>query len=970
MHLVNKLIFVYILILLLAPIGHFSSNVQGRKIDETGMARSFSNSSQIVSATAIGNNLSRSTYRVTGNLTIEANSTFKIINTVVSFSGTQFQVTRLNDYGNLQLYNSEIILNSPSTTGYSLNVTVKKTGTNQAELLMENSSLAFNGSLNLFNSRFIAANSSLNGTPGGNGFLGTDYFNSTVVLYNCTYSGERSKNTANEFLAGAEFNSAPLYSNIGYIPLHGQILQNMNSHVNKVDISLTYGGYNYGNASYILFNLSGDTVLKYVLNSTGYPFNETTVNLSIPFGGTLSSISSIEAKELFTAYFNMVPYKTNTTIFNVTIGFMSNDSVSFYGRKYFGPVAYNTTFYAIGTRFRLGYGTVTTSAGEYNPEKNAVFLYGNSTFYSIGSYAAPVSDPSSTSPFELWNSSLFVFSLQYISDTSPEGKLNGFLNDVSANNLNSSLNVVANEQNSLIRGALKDFGLVFSGVSLNGSVQVPLIRAYSNSSSLMYFSNYRDEVAGHAYYFSENSSSIYLNKSSPLAFNINLPELKADMTHSSAVYEGKLNLNLSVSSLYGASSNLTVYVNASSYFFSANLRTLHLNLTNNQAESFNWSYVSFNGLLPGTYNLTVAYAGVKYTFNSNNSLYRGSLSVFSNIDLSLKYNYSWISPVKDLLLNATISNNGNQFANGTSVIVSFYDKTKFLGDYSTLINLAPESSALIPVSFQSGSAITNATVSLVPASTIRPYDTSGEVTVIRFESPTPPARQYFLLNITRSGLPSNTPWTMVINNTVFQTISHNILINVPAGNQTLTIQDITGYHPLQGTYTLSITGNTSVGVVFLQNNYTVHFIVKGGLPPYGWSLKIGNHTFVPYGRTFNFTAHDGVYIYNVTSIPGYSISNGSGKFGVDNSNITVVISFEKVQRAGTFSIIVSWLENLSPAIAVSVAVAGTYGYIWNKKSSVIYLNEPRNASSILSRLKKSKSDSMKDVGNEKVNRKS
>ncbi len=938
MHLVQKIILVYILLLLLVPVGHYSSIAIARKNNAAFHALPFNNNSQVISGeTIIGNNLSRSSYTVSGNLSITENSTLKIVNTVVIFSFSSFRKSQLTDSGKLYLYNSEITMNGGPGGENSLNMTVNGTAGNMALLVMSNSTISLNGSLNVFNGNFEASNSTLGGMPHGSGFLGTDFFNSTVMVYNTTVSGERQQGNVSEYTAGMDYNSDPLYSNIGYVPLKGQVSRYSLTKVNSILVSLSYGGYTYGNASYVLFNVSGKTLLKYVLSSTGYPFNETTVNLSIPISGVLPSVCALAEKGEFTAFFNMVPYKTNTTLFNVSVSFNSNDTVSYYGKKFFGPVLYNSTFYSVRSKLQLGYASDYTSFGEYNPQKNAYFLYDGSEMYSVGSYAeygAPVGD---SSPFEIVNSSLYVYSFQRVWDMASEGRLNGFVNNITANNLNYSLNEFSNSQNTKMGKILEDYGIAYSSTSVNGAANLPLLRSFTNSTSSFYCGNYKDIVGGGEYYFSENYSNVYLNKSLPVTFNLTVPELNASLSHSQAIFGKPFYLNISVSSMYGPSNNLTVNALASNSSSHTVLRSTHASISTNRTLIINWSFAPLKSLNPGKYQLTVTFSGINYTYNDNNTLFYGSLNVFSSIDLGISYNYSWLSPGKGILLNATVSNVGDQYANNTALLIYFYAAGFFIGEYSSSANLGPESSVLFPVKFNSSAEPTNATIVVVPPQGLDPYNTSGQKLQVKFSQEPVPGTEYYYLNITRLGIPTGTLWGVVVNNTIIQSIAGSIMVKVAKGNCTFRAQNITGYHPANASFAVRISGNASVSVQYLQNNYSIEFLARGALPSYGWAITIGNSTFVPPGNTFVYAVHNGAYNYNVTEVPGYSISKGNGTVVVDNGNRTVVITFTAYHPKGNGGALLEKIMNFSPLIAASGALAGAYAYISLRRSAYICL---------------------------------
>lgn len=935
MHLLNKFILVYIFILLLAPVGHLPSSGRSSHLGPYGIS-SFSTTGfqNISNSTVIGNNLSRSYYRISGNLRIAKNASLELINTVLIFSFLSGNHSSLLVQGKLSLYNSEITMSQPNGDPNALQLSVAGQNNTGANVKLVSSSVMINGSVNVTGSDFYAINSTMTSLGPGN-YLGTSFWNSTVYTYNSTFSGERRGHPVSEYTSGKSYGPNSWYSNIGDIPLHGMVTKSPGTLVNEFRIKLTYGGYTYGNASYLLFNVSGKTAMEYTLKSTGYTFNETTVVLTSQINSTLPDAGSLVNNGNFSAFFTLVPYHTNTTIFNISITFLSNDSVALYGEQFYGPVLHNTEYYAVKSGFMLNYGGKYVYGRMLNPEKNSFFLWNGSNLYFVGSYAIDPGEQGVSAPFEIYSSGVYVYSLQKIVDIAPEGILNGTVNAVRADNINSSLNTYANLHNENILVSLSRFGLAYGNQSSSGSIVLPLLRVAETQSSANYCGNYVDVTDGQYSYFSENSSFVFLHNATSFDANIVIPLLSAGITHGAAVYGDSVNFTLEVTSLYAPADNVTLNVGVYNSTPVLDIRKINTNLTSNNTEIFNWTMKPRPALSPGEYSLVVKFSGISYAYNRNSTLVNQSLTLFSNVNLGLAYNYSWEGNASSISLNTTLSNRGTQYANNTALLVYFYAKTEFLGVYSTYMDIGPGQNITRNIFFQANVQITNATIELETNSSILPY--SGPVLKIpaqfKWNGGSPP--RHFTVRIVSKGLPEGTMWSVVSNDTLFQTLSTHMTLTLPSGSNSIKVGSPAGYHPETKEMHLDLSANTTVYITFLENLYAVTFTVSGKVPYSGWGITFGNHTYVLDNGTFAFDVPDGIYNYTVTTGPGFSAYESNGTFTVDNGNVSVSIIIHADKRTDNNGNLLRTVEEISIVAGIFGVPAGSLYYRGMRKSAYL-----------------------------------
>ncbi len=919
MSLIKKIVLVNIFLMLLLPLSNYTYHASGRASGNTPIQMNTMQQT-INNDTVIGSNASSSTYLVPGNLAVRENTTLKLINTNLEFQFNSDNRSTLYDNGSLILFDSKITVSHQQASGHSLNISVLGTTSEAASLSLYQSSLDINGSIYASQSNITALNSSISGSA-QNSYV-SEYFKVSQVLFrNSTDSGVLNRGPVDHYAASSEKSNQQLISSNTYISMVPVKDQFQNAKVNILNVSITYSGYTQNNGSLLFFNLSGTNVYTYFFNNTGSFSNKTTVTFSIPLNGSLLSSSTLLTGNTLTIYMMLKSKSIGTVISGLNVTFMSNDTVDYYGTSSFGPVFSDCTVYSVNSGFELTAGTQFLYSDVPNPMKNAIFAYNGTVFNAVRTYDDISQKVGVNSPFMSTNSSVFIYSLQSISEQAPEGGINGAVNHIKGNEFNKTLNMIMNGRNLEIRKELANLGIEYSNISSDGMVVLPLLKETINSSGLEYNGNYVDNVDSQSDYFSEPISPGPLYNSTNLEFNFSLPNLIASLKHTSGIIGKTMSVTTEVTSNYMSSGNLTLYLNVSGAHFSKFLEK-ETSLVSNITYDLNWNMSLPISMPAGTYNLGMAFNSSRSTFNTNSTLNETSIEIHSNVNLSIDASYIWKNGPYSVLVNTTVLNEGAQAANGSLLTVRFYSGNAYEGKVSRYLNITGNSATNVSDEFTSSAKLTKATLSIIPVSTVIPYNSSGENRNLSFNwngssQGSTPAQYY--LHITSKGLPAGIQWSVEINNEIYSSLTGSVNVTLKGGPVSVNTLPVQNYHVVNETHSLNLTSNTTVYFRYALNTYGVT-ISEGGSENIGtWNLILNGKNYTVTGSSFSANLQNGTYKYVVIPPTGFSVKNRSGEFTVSGSSVDVNLSFLQVQKETIYAQVLGDLEVYSPVITFAAA---------------------------------------------------
>ena len=175
------------------------------------------------------------------------------------------------------------------------------------------------------------------------------------------------------------------------------------------------------------------------------------------------------------------------------------------------------------------------------------------------------------------------------------------------------------------------------------------------------------------------------------------------------------------------------------------------------------------------------------------------------------------------------------------------------------------------------------------------------------------------LNITEVGLPSGTPWKVVINGTLETSSAAWLDVPVASGNYTLSVDSVPGFVASPGVSTVRVSSNVTVRLVFSAPMYVLEFHETGLTAGTEWNVSITPLAAPSTTSWLNVSAPNGTYGYTVSPIPGYLANPASGSVRLAGANRTVNVTFTPFVARFLLSFTVS---GLPAGTTWSVTVAG------------------------------------------------
>ena len=169
------------------------------------------------------------------------------------------------------------------------------------------------------------------------------------------------------------------------------------------------------------------------------------------------------------------------------------------------------------------------------------------------------------------------------------------------------------------------------------------------------------------------------------------------------------------------------------------------------------------------------------------------------------------------------------------------------------------------------------------------------VVAVKFEPVT------FAVTFTESGLPTGTLWYLNVTNMdgvkqSFTSTSTTISFSEPNGTYSYAVASSNSqYGSPPGSFKVNGAA-VNVSVTFTQAKYSVVF-TESGLPTgTTWSVTLNGQVQSSTTPTMTFTEPNGVYSYSVGNVSGYFLPSSTGSVTVNNANVALQISYEKLQK--------------------------------------------------------------------------
>ncbi len=185
------------------------------------------------------------------------------------------------------------------------------------------------------------------------------------------------------------------------------------------------------------------------------------------------------------------------------------------------------------------------------------------------------------------------------------------------------------------------------------------------------------------------------------------------------------------------------------------------------------------------------------------------------------------------------------------------------------------------------------------------------------------------VTFTESGLPSGTAWYVNLSNGnksgAITGTSYSFSLEDGTYSYNIATTDKT-YHANAGSITVN-GKNVSEPISFSKFTYTVTFTESGLSNGTHWNMSLNGSTSSSNSTTITFHMTNGTYSYTVSSVSGYSITNGSGSIAVNGANAAKSIKFTSTASPGLSQ---TELYEISGAAVAVIALLGVVVFLRRK----------------------------------------
>lgn len=151
----------------------------------------------------------------------------------------------------------------------------------------------------------------------------------------------------------------------------------------------------------------------------------------------------------------------------------------------------------------------------------------------------------------------------------------------------------------------------------------------------------------------------------------------------------------------------------------------------------------------------------------------------------------------------------------------------------------------------------------------------------------------FPFQVTESGLPAGTSWTLNVSGSVAATSASTLILHLPAGTYSFTVGPVSGFRaaPPNGTLEVLPAGPNALSLNFTSTSVFNVTFQESGLPAgTGWSVAIGSAFESGLAASITFVEPNGSYGYVVLAVTGY-VATPSGVVSVSGHDVVVDVRF-------------------------------------------------------------------------------
>ncbi len=851
------------------------------------------------SITHIGNNYSRSTYTLDSSVSL-LNESLWIVNTTLYFSGN-LSISIMD--ASFHLLDSAVM---PENLASKLEIAVQSNSMNSG-LYVFNSSVNLNGRLSVDNSAFTAFRS----TFGSRTAMEYVLNGSRVTLVNSSLRG-LSNRTMGEIPDGnLIYDASPLSSNVT-VPLSVHPGENRTL-INMIKLNISYSGNNPLNGSYLVFHAMGVESERVNFPNTGSATLRK--EISVIYRITAGNIS---APILYNASLKLIydgSGQCNSTLWGVNITLLTNDSVNYWGEDAFDLVLLNSTIACINSSIPLRRGNWYSEGKEINPHKRGTVLM-NSTAYLVSassSYGNRSFGIDSLLAFG--NSTIDILAQCRIVLRDNGGDVNQSHLEigpyVGANrsiDYNTTLSGLVAATSSLLRHSIGDGPETFT---------VPVSEYENSQMDGKFLGDSIVSLYNYSATFSVNNSMAMDGHPLAMIVNMTMPVISVQ-SHDGYIdsVNGSFTCNITDSYMPAGMMKAQLVVWDHGRFGIISEENLTMNSPGERSVTFRTTPVSFP---PGAYNITLDLLVPSGSSGGNRLRFvfptvieeTGGIQMNTSISLSrgTHFLHIWLAnrfPVSVPVIGVDVVGYGNISIFRTNL--SGVAPGETVGCTVSLANLTiPQElhvTLALPSFYLSGGYSTNTTIYYDP------------VCAIDFHE---------------AGILGGQPWALLIAGRHYETMNHDIRVNVSYGQYECGIVAPQGYYFHQNISFLADSPELNLTMNFTRIMYKI-VVVGMGIPIFDpFYMACGGATYKSYVTYLNMSLPPGTYSFLVWGSGGYSPDKDTMFLNVTSTGYLLTIQFSKITG--------NWLQSLQGytglldflEIMVSASAAGWF--LWRRRFS-------------------------------------
>ena len=161
---------------------------------------------------------------------------------------------------------------------------------------------------------------------------------------------------------------------------------------------------------------------------------------------------------------------------------------------------------------------------------------------------------------------------------------------------------------------------------------------------------------------------------------------------------------------------------------------------------------------------------------------------------------------------------------------------------------------------------------------------SDSITFLSYE-------EVYPVQLTETGLPPGTNWSLEINDTTLASTSPQIVMFEPNGSYNFTIGIVSGFTSDPASGDVLVAGLAENVTIAFERQFEVTFEAAGLPTGTRWAVTLSGSTTSSSTSLLEFAEPNGTYSYSVDGVAGYTSTVPKGNITVNGTNVTVAVQF-------------------------------------------------------------------------------